>query len=113
MEVGAEVTALACLAGFAVGAISSTIDAHSLQSGHRPSHFGDSYPHDWQTYLVCDFAIGVILSEGAGDRQGSRLLLAGFSMQNALSYRLVALLILCRLIQKKTQIRSSNLVDTP
>ena len=39
------------------GTNSSMTEAHSSQSGHRPTHLGDSYPQDWQTNLVLGLAI--------------------------------------------------------
>jgi hypothetical protein len=34
---------------------SSTMLFQLPQSGHLPTHLGDSYPHDWQTYLISGF----------------------------------------------------------
>jgi len=66
IDVGAEEAIAVGLAALLGVTTSSTNDAHSLQSGQRPTHFGDSYPHAWQTYLVCVLAIPVILSEPGG-----------------------------------------------
>ena len=45
------------LADFVTTTVSSTIEAHSLQSGQRPTHFGDSYPQDWQTFLFVSWPL--------------------------------------------------------
>jgi hypothetical protein len=65
IEVGVELVRVTCFEDLDAVTTSSTSDAHSEQSGQRPTHFGDSYPHDWQTYLVCVLAIAVILPEPA------------------------------------------------
>ena len=35
---------------------SSTYEFHSPHSGQRPSHFGETAPHDWQANTVVSFA---------------------------------------------------------
>lgn len=42
---------------FPVATVSSTIVFHSPQAGHRPIHFGLSFPHDLQNHTVFVFAI--------------------------------------------------------
>ena len=54
-------------------AASSTNEFHSEQLGHLPIHRGDTYPHDWHTYLVRFLGMFIFYCDGNIPRRMKRI----------------------------------------